>query len=159
MIRKLKVDNSVAAPVEADYIISSGSLIRTRVFEIAGMMREELFIDWVDIEWGLRARELGFKCFVIPGAMMKHSVGDASVQVFRKNINLHNDIRNYYIVRNATYLLGIRTMGWQWRLITLLRIPRYILFYSLYSSGILRALRLLLRAVRDGLRGEVGPFK
>jgi rhamnosyltransferase len=120
------------------------------------MMRDELFIDWVDIEWGLRARALGYKSYIIPSIRMMHSIGDSFVPFLGKNINLHGDIRHYYLVRNATFLLRIRHMGSEWRMVTLLKIPQYVLFYSFYSRNRLKSIRLLLRALRDGVSGKLG---
>ena len=48
----------------ADYIISSGTLIHVDAFKAVGLMMEELFIDYVDLEWGLRAKKMGYHCFV-----------------------------------------------------------------------------------------------
>lgn len=158
-VRKLKITVAQTKPTAADYLISSGSLIRTSVLRQVGTMREELFIDWVDIEWGLRARVHGLLCFMVPTVVMTHSIGDASVRVLSKRINLHNDTRNYYIVRNATYLLRMPDMGWSWRTITFFKIPQYVVFYSWHSEHRWSSVRLLLRAVADGLRGKVGRIR
>lgn len=158
-VRKIKITPSQSVPVQADYLISSGSLIRTSVLRQVGTMRDELFIDWVDIEWGLRARRQGLQCFLIPGVIMTHSIGDASVRLLAKRINLHNEVRNYYIVRNATYLLRLPTMGWSWRVITFFKIPQYVVFYSWHSANRWKSVALLLRAVMDGLLGRLGPLR
>jgi rhamnosyltransferase len=155
-VRKLTVDATMEEPVEADYLIASGSLIRTLVLADLGAMRDELFIDWVDIEWGLRARRAGSKCYLVPDAVMKHSIGDTYVHLIGKNINLHNDTRNYYIVRNAVYLLRLKSMGWRWRLITVLKIPLYVCFYSWHSSNMWNSFLILCKALSDGVRGRVG---
>jgi GT2 family glycosyltransferase len=41
-------------PIQADFLIASGSLIRVSVFNKIGLMREDLFIDGVDVEGGVR---------------------------------------------------------------------------------------------------------
>jgi rhamnosyltransferase len=125
-VKNITVDGTQTGPVEADYLIASGSLIRMSTVAKVGGMREELFIDWVDIEWGLRARAAGCRCYVVPDAVMAHSIGDNFVHFLGKDINLHNDTRNYYIVRNATYLLSEKNMGWRWRSVTILKIPLYV---------------------------------
>ena len=157
-IDRKPVDQTAGVPVETDYLISSGSLIRTCVLQEIGLMRDELFIDWVDIEWGLRARSRGYRSYIVPTTVLRHSVGDAGIKVLGREFSLHSDIRNCYIVRNATFLLRVRTMGWEWRVVTVPRIPRYILLYSWYSGHRVRSLYLLLRAFRDGLQGRLGRF-
>lgn len=155
-VRKIPVDGPENIPVLADYLIASGSLVRLSSVAKIGTMRDYLFIDWVDIEWGLRALSLGYKCFIVPNAVMSHSIGDDSVRILDKDINLHNDTRNYYIVRNATYLLRVKTMGWKWRSVTILKIPAYVCFYSWHSSRRMQSVRLLMRAISDGVRGKLG---
>lgn len=155
-VNKIPLHAAMKEPVEADYLISSGSLTRASVLAEVGAMRDELFIDWVDIEWGLRARSRGYKCYIVPGAIMAHSIGDTFVRTIGKEINLHNDTRNYYIVRNATYLLRMKSMGWRWRTVTVPKVPLYVCFYSLHSRNRWNCFRLLCRAVSDGLHGKVG---
>lgn len=155
-VKKIDLEGSSDEPVGADYLIASGCLIRASVWREVGTMLDELFIDWVDIEWGLRARSKGYQCYIVPGALMRHSIGDSSVSLFGKQINLHNDARSYYIIRNATYLLRCKSMGWEWRTATAIKIPQYVLFYSWHSSRRLRNLKLFMGAVRDGMRGRLG---
>jgi rhamnosyltransferase len=156
-VKKVQVDPSATEPVEADWLISSGSLIRASVLEEVGLMRDELFIDWVDTEWGLRSRSKGFRSFIVPSAVMEHSVGDSSLRVLGHSINFHNMTRNYYIVRNATYLLRPRVMGWRWVTVMILRIPKHIAVHSWHSQQRLRNLIVLFGAVLAGARGSLGP--
>lgn len=153
---KVKVDPQNPNPVESDWLISSGSLISASAMRAVGPMKPELFIDWVDTEWGLRARCKGFKCFVIPGTLMEHSVGDASKHLLGYTFNLHNQARNYYIVRNATYLLFEKSVGLKWVSAMLLRIPKHILVHTVYSGTRFRSFRFMMKGVKDGFRGRLG---
>lgn len=149
-------DMPAERPFETDYLIASGSLIRRTALDAVGLMREELFIDFVDIEWGLRARSYGYKCYMSPAAIMEHSVGDVSAKIFGRNFNLHSDIRHYYLVRNASYLLRLRTMGWCWRVLTVSRIPHYILAFTWMSKTKKKTFQLLCGALVDGFRSKMG---
>jgi rhamnosyltransferase len=153
---RIALDATIKQPIESDYIIASGSLIRASVLEVFGMMRDELFIDWVDIEWGLRARSAGSKCYIVPSAVMAHTIGDSSIRLAGEERNIHNDTRNYYIVRNATYLLRLRSMSWRWRTVTVLKIPAYICFYSWHSGNSRSSFGKLCKAFFDGIRGKMG---
>lgn len=156
-IHWIKVDPSSHQPLKADFIISSGSLIRASVLKTIGLMREDLFIDRVDTEWGLRAKHMKFKSFVVPNVIMTHRVGETSVRFQNKWLYFHNDARHYYIVRNSTYLLRLKTMGWAWRCENFFsEIPKNCLKYFLFSDHKLRTLGLLLRALLDGIRGKLG---
>src|SRR5690348_4888723 len=85
VVHKIWLDPHSHVPVETDVLIASGSIIRTVVLESVGFMRSDLFIDFVDTEWALRARSMGYKCYCIPNAVMTHSIGDACAQVFGKS--------------------------------------------------------------------------
>ncbi len=155
------VDDGIRAPVPTDYLIASGSLIALDVVSAVGPMREELFIDWVDIEWCLRAKGLGFQSYLVPQVMMDHSVGDAVVTVLGRQIDLHSDLRNCYMVRNAAFLLRDSRLPRAWRWSVLLRLPAFVAVYSWHSlsRSPWRAMRRLLRACAEGFRGEVGQIK
>jgi rhamnosyltransferase len=156
--KKVFIEPPGSGPVEADWLISSGSLIRSSVLEEVGTMREDLFIDWVDAEWGLRARSKRFRNFIVPDAVMEHSIGDASVELFSHSFSMHSITRNYYIVRNATYLLRPKGMGWKWVTAMLLRIPKHIAVHAWYSQDRWRSFTVMVGAVVDGVRGRLGPI-
>jgi rhamnosyltransferase len=81
--------------VPVDYLISSGCLIPMSVLDKVGGMRIDLFIDYVDIEWGLRARHHGFQSYGVCSAHMQHSLGDHPIEFFSKNIPSHSPLRHY----------------------------------------------------------------
>lgn len=145
----------------ADYIISSGSLISIEVLDKVGNMDERLFIDWVDIEWGMRAKRYGYASYVAPRVIMRHSIGDEYVNFGDKKINLHTDFRNYFIVRNSIYLSLYSQLPVNFRCIQIGKVPLYILFYSYHSKRKLYSLGLLTKAVIDGILKNMskGHFK
>lgn len=158
MVHKVKITPDDSLPVIADHLIASGSLIRMSILQEVGVMREELFIDWVDIEWGLRAGSFGYQHFIIPKVVMLHSIGDEFVSFGNQQINLHSDIRNYYIVRNACYLLTDSSVNWQWRASIFFKVPRCVIFYSITTLSKKRGktFLLLLKACSDGFLGKLG---
>lgn len=156
LINRKKITSVTSPSTQADYVISSGSLTRICVYERIGGLLDDLFIDWVDIEWCLRAKRMGYKNYIVPAAKMQHCIGDAYVKTPIRNINIHSDFRNFYIVRNACYLLRYGHMGASWSRNIFLKIPMYIIFYSVTSSKKWYAFKLLLKAARDGFQGRMG---
>jgi rhamnosyltransferase len=157
-VRWRAIDCTEKEPVQTDYLIASGSLIRSSVLRRVGLMREELFIDWVDAEWSYRAQESGLSAYVIPTVVMRHSIGDATRKLLGRRIYLHGTARNYYIVRNAIYLLQNPTMNWRWRVTMLIYIPKYIVAHSWLANRRWESLRHMLRGVRDGITRQMRPF-
>ena len=156
--KRIPVTNNDLNPIKADYLISSGSLIRTSVLKDVGLIYEDLFIDWVDIEWALRAGNFGYVHFTIPRAFMMHSIGDSFIDVGMRKVNLHSDVRHYYIVRNACHLLTNKKLGRRFRTNVFLKIPIYVLLFSLTSNSRMRSLKILLRAMFNGFSGKLGKF-
>ena len=140
----------------ADYVISSGSLINLKTLDKIGLLREDLFIDWVDIEWGLRAKKLGYISYAIPKVVMKHSIGDEFVDFGEKKINLHSDFRNYFIVRNSVYLALHSNLPKNFRITQLAKTPLYIIFYSYHSKRKIYSLGLLTQGIYDGITKNMG---
>jgi rhamnosyltransferase len=66
-------------PVEVDFLISSGSCLNLDYWNEIGPMEDDLFIDFVDLEWCVRARNHGFSILGIPSITMRHSLGDEPV--------------------------------------------------------------------------------
>ena len=145
-------------PIPAEYIISSGSLIAATTIKKVGPMLGKLFIDWVDVEWGQRAQKRGYQNFVLPTVVMRHSIGDDFVRMGKKVINLHSDLRNFYIVRNAAYLVLHYRFQLAWQITVLLKLPIYIFFFTLHAKGPkIVAFKVLVRAFVLGLVGKLGP--
>lgn len=138
--------------IEVDYAIASGSLIALSALDSIGMMKDDFFIDWVDIEWCYRAREFQFLSYVIPSVIMNHSIGDEMVQ----GVSLHSDFRNYFIVRNSVYLMLYSKMPLNFKIIQLFKTPVYVLFYSYYSKKPFYSFKLLLTAIKDGIFKKMG---
>ncbi|WP_458718168.1 glycosyltransferase family 2 protein [Pseudomonas gregormendelii] len=149
--KRTPIDLKSHAPVATSYIIASGSLISTAVLTTVGGMKDELFIDWVDIEWGERAASLGYVSYLTPLVTMRHSIGDEYVSFFGRKINLHTDFRNYFIVRNATYLALWGHGSLSSRLQLARKVPLYIVYYSLCSKRKLYSTKLLCLALYDGV--------
>lgn len=94
-----------------DLIISSGSLVTAPTFGVAGLMDEDFFIDYVDLEWCLRCRARGIPILVNRNVTMTHSVGVRSVKLGPITTFIHSPMRTYYKMRNPFLLLRKEEVG------------------------------------------------
>lgn len=157
-VRSIRYPKTHLDPIKCDCIISSGCLISRAVIEKVGGMLDQLFIDWVDVEWCLRACRLGFINYIIPAAVMHHSIGDSYVQLGKKSVNIHSDIRHFYIVRNSAYLILRGKFPRGWRISMLIKLPQYLIFYTIISKQSKRnVFKGLLIGIKNGLMGHMGP--
>ncbi|MDP2025006.1 glycosyltransferase family 2 protein [Sulfuriferula sp.] len=162
-VRGLRLERCIcstkASVVPVDYLISSGCLIPMPVLDKVGGMRDDFFIDYVDIEWGLRARHYGFQSYGVCSAHMQHSLGDHPIKLFSKNIPLHSPLRHYYHFRNAVLLYKEPWVPLNWKLVDGWRLCLKYVFYSLFAKPRMAHWRMMTLGVWHGLIGRSGKLK
>ena len=142
--------------VEADFLIASGSLIPIYSLDVVGGMVEELFIDYVDIEWGLRAQQKGLKSFGVCDAHMEHALGDAWIQFMGRQVPIHSALRHYYHVRNAIWLSRRPWISTQWMIVLFWRVLRQFVFFSTSGPGRWEQAKLMSIGIWHGISGRMG---
>lgn len=142
--------------VPVDYLISSGSLIPIETLDAVGGMREDLFIDYVDIEWGLRAKHHGYQCYGVCNAKMEHSLGDNPIRFFKRQIPIHSPLRHYYHFRNAVLLYRSRWLPLNWKLVDGSRLILRYGFYTLFAKPRFTHWRMMTLGVLHGLINRSG---
>lgn len=139
--------------IECDYLISSGTLVPTAVFDEVGNLEEALFIDKVDTEWCYRARSKGFRIFGVCGAVLEHDLGLERHRIWLgrwRHVPRHSPLRYYYIFRN-TVLLSRRTyVPVSWSLF------QYAWLVVLFLAFGGRA--MMLKGLKHGFRGVAGQL-
>lgn len=143
--------------VDVDYLIASGCLIPRATLDAVGLMQEELFIDYVDIEWGLRAQQKGYQSLGVCAAYMKHQLGDEPIFFRGRRIPVHSPLRHYYHFRNAIWLYRRSWLRSNWKIVDALRLMRKFVFYSLMTPPRLRHFGMMSLGIWHGLSGRMGP--
>ncbi|RUR42628.1 glycosyltransferase family 2 protein [Vreelandella populi] len=142
-----------------DYLIASGCLIPMPVFDKVGDMRDDLFIDYVDIEWGLRAGHHGFQSYGVCSAHMEHSLGEAPIKFRGRKIPLHSPLRHYYHFRNAVLLYRTGWVPLQWKCVDAWRLLLKYGFYTLYAKPRRQHFMKMTSGLLHGLIGRAGKYK
>jgi rhamnosyltransferase len=157
VIRHACVTGQNCVPVS--YVIASGSLIPLKTLDAVGDMREDLFIDYVDIEWGLRAATMGYQTFGVCNALMQHDLGDAPLTFMRRSIPLHSPLRHYYLFRNAVLLYQQKNLPFKWKLGDAGRLLLKFGFYALYGEPRLAHIKMMSLGLFHGVCGRSGPLR
>lgn len=144
--------------IPVNFLISSGSLVPIDVLNRVGGFREELFIDYVDIEWAFRAKLKGFQSFGVCNAKMFHSLGEEPIQFMGKKIPIHSPTRQYYQIRNAIWLYKQKYIPFNWKYADGWRCMIKFIFYSIFASPRLVRTRLMILGIYHGIRGRMGPI-
>jgi rhamnosyltransferase len=149
-----QVDLSSRYPV--DMVISSGTVATREVFDLAGTFDDGLFIDFVDAEWCLRCRSKQIPIYVVPTAVMRHSIGTRHFRFGPLTILVHSSSRCYYQIRNGFLLLRKRHVPLVFSLqqIASVLFSRIVLLFRVENRP--DYIKAYLSAMRDGLKGVTG---
>lgn len=137
--------------------IASGSLIPLSAIDRVGPLREELFIDLIDIDWCWRAHGKGLRAFAACRAQLYHQLGEQPIRFAGRDITIHSPIRTYYFVRNALWLSRSQPYPLSWKIAMLGQIGRRLLFLILFASPRRDYISWTLSACRHALIGRLGP--
>lgn len=146
--------------VSVAFLLASGCLIDARALADVGPMREDLFIDHVDLEWGVRARAKGWALYALAGVPMAHRLGERVRRIGwlgGRAVHLHSPLRNYYLVRNTLLLVRERALPAGWRVGYLAWLAKYVAYNLLAVAPRAQRARAAVRAIADALRGRAGP--
>jgi len=157
----LKLQRIVPAgrqPVEVDFLITSGSCVNLMVWHSVGPMEDALFIDFVDLEWCIRAKSKGFLLLGAPALHLAHELGGEPVRVFGRTYPGHGPVRHYYLFRNAVALILRSYVPWSWKSTELIKMPFRLVIYGLFMRPRLAHLRLSLLGICHGLMGRAGAL-
>lgn len=157
--RRRDKPNMSESYIEADYLITSGSFISKEAFNDIGPMLEELFIDLIDVEWGLRAKSRGYKSFVLPKAILDHRLGVDKFKIFGMVFPIHSPLRIYYYFRNSVHLYGKNYISLNWKLIDCVRNIFRFFFYVILIKPRIQYLKMALLGIYHGFFKGMGKLK
>lgn len=140
--------------------ISSGKILQAKYLGSIGLMSEELFIDWVDIEWCWRARAKGYKIVGNADVVIQHQLGDSSKNLGFREVNLRSYVRHYYITRNAFYLaLYSNDLDILHRITLFFKSFRYMVGYPILAKPHFKNLKFVLLGFWHGITGKLEKLK
>lgn len=110
-LRENKESSPITETQEIDLFITSGSVLNLKLFPIIGNFDEALFIDFVDTEYSLRCKNLGYKIIQFSNIFLVHQLGTlvkrASIKTLylkKKLKTIYAPIRYYYLCKNNLYI-------------------------------------------------------
>lgn len=147
--------------VEALTLITSGMLVPVEVFDDVGLMREDLFIDHVDIEWSHRARARGWRLFGTSNASMFHRMGDDYLDVWYfgwRRESAYSPLRMYYRIRNFIAICRSHDIPGRWKLRNAWYWLGFVYSHVVFGTTKVASLSMAARGFWDGIRGKLGPY-
>jgi rhamnosyltransferase len=141
------------------HLIASGMIIPKNAYEVVGGKREDLFIDWVDLEWCWRANAQNYQIYGTGDVVIKHNLGDLMVKVANKQISIRSPFRHYFIIRNGLYLcLHNELLPWGARLhYFALTLATSVVYPILAPSHKWQHFKANILGIWHGIIGRLGP--
>lgn len=138
------------------YSITSGSIIPMKIFDKIGVMKEELFMDYIDIEWCLRARNYNYEIISLNKVLVEHSIGERGQKIFGRKFTIHAPERMYYYFRNSIFLYKIKYLDINWKLADFIRNTLRFIFYITFVNKRFMYLKNIIQGYWHGLVGKMG---
>ncbi|MEQ1636896.1 MAG: glycosyltransferase family 2 protein [Methylococcales bacterium] len=148
--------------VERKTLITSGTLIWSKLPELIGDFREDYFIDSVDHEYSLRVRRHGYPLWMSTQVLMRHSIGTSTTfhrpALFK--IPEHSPLRKYYITRNClTTVFSYFSQEPLWGSKQIARLSVEFLTIVLFESSKIQKIAAMGLGVLHALTGKMGELQ
>jgi GT2 family glycosyltransferase len=132
---------------EVEQVAGTSMLIKESVIKEAGLMDENYFLYWEDVNWCLRIKRLGWKLFYCPKSKVWHKEGGT--------VGYKSPVSDYYSTRNNLIL-------WKKFFRSYLPIVFIILFVGKIINRIKRKqfknISYVLKGYKDFLEGKSGKY-
>jgi rhamnosyltransferase len=156
--KPVRIDGETAGLFATLCIISSGSVISAAAYRRLGAFREDYFIEYVDIEYSLRANSLNVPVYMNTGVTLRQTNGriERHGRLYTTN---HEAWRRYYIARNSAHCLHLYRAYWGLNWFSGLMAIQQAMRVLRFDSRKLRKLTAITVGYVDGLRGRLGTFE
>jgi rhamnosyltransferase len=160
-LRVKKIFPAVGGDVTpVDVLITSGMLIPVRMWEEGLKFREDLFIEFVDAEWCLRAKAAGFVHFGCFAVSMRHQLSDENVSIFLGTKFLkYSPIRRYYYFRNSLLFVACAHVPFAFKFRIMIGLVVRLLAIPFVDDKPMASLVYALRGLLDGIYGKGGKLE
>ena len=139
--------------------ITSGMMVKTKIWLETGGAKERYFIDFVDTEWCFRVRSAGYKIMCDPESTLFHILGDASPQKFKhfkRVLRQRPPMRTYHFIRNGVFLASEPYAPENWRNYVIKKILKIALVGIVFGPRRLAQCSAIITATMHILRARLG---
>jgi GT2 family glycosyltransferase len=146
-----KYAKHASSSVKIDFIVGCGLLVKKSVIEDIGMLDQNYFLYYEDVDWCLRARNSGYKIVYVPKSKIWHKIP----------LEENRSLNSYYYGNRNSFLLLTKNLNSINLLSCYIRLifNKSILSLFLLIKGNKKASFTVIKAVYDGLRGRYGYKK
>ena len=143
-------------------VMTSANLVNLKILDKLGYFDERLFIDGIDIEYGLRLNKNGYKILQLNDIYVEHNLGNIEYHKFFGKVFMctnHNYLRQYYMARNYRYIRDKYIDFDPDFCKTLVKIKSIIFKIVMYEEDSFRKLKYMRKGIKDYKKGIYGKLK
>lgn len=145
-----------------DTVWTSGNLLSLAAYDDAGAFAEELFIDFVDHEYCLRLRRLGYQVVQSNKTVLHHNIGtnlrSFDVLFLPIIVSNHSPLRRYYIMRNRLWVAKHYPEFKRFIWVDRRRIIAEIITIFLYEDEKIDKFKMMVSGLVDYLHSKMGKY-
>jgi len=103
---------------QADWVSGASMMVRREIFEKVGLLDEQFFMYFEEVDFCIRARKAGWKCWYVPKSRVLHLVGaasgisDSSKKVPRRPSYWFESRRKFFLKNHGWFALILADLGW-----------------------------------------------
>ena len=156
--KRLRIDDQNEGMFRSLCIISSGSAISAAAYRKLGAFREDYFIEYIDIEYSLRAVSENVPVYMNAAVTMRQTTGKIERHGDKYTTN-HVAWRRYYGARNAVHCLYLHRASWGLHWVSGLLAFLQVLRVLQYEPQKVKKITAIVCGYLDGLFGLLGTFE
>lgn len=145
--------------IEISFAQTSGSFLSCKAIDEIGFFDENLFLEWVDVDYCLRLKAIGKRILQVNDIILDHHPGTPrTIHILWKKITYssYSPLRKYYLIRGALYL---RKKYHNFMIYFKARLKLWIKMYFFREKNIIISRSAIREAKRDFKRGFLGKPK
>jgi rhamnosyltransferase len=156
--KPFRIDDQTEGLFPTLCIISSGSAISAAAYRKLGAFREDYFIEYIDVEYSLRANSQNVPVYMNAAVTLRQTNGriERHGKLFTTN---HAAWRRYYIARNAVHCLHLYRSYWGLHWFSGLMAIQQAMRVLLFDSQKLKKITAIACGYLDGMFGRLGTFE
>lgn len=141
---------------EVDWVTGCAFFVRTSILQQVGLLAENMFIYYEDVDLSFRIKKAGYSLIYFPGSVIYHIAGMANKKITKGKEGFLNPIVHYLNVRNRIWLLRQYTSP--------AFIPTVVLFNFFYLAALIGyfaarfrfvKLQTVVKGIKDGLKRHI----
>lgn len=141
---------------EVDWITGCAFFVRNSILKQTGLLADNMFMNWEDVDLSFRIKKLGYKMAYIPSSVIYHIASSSLRSQTKGKEGFLSPAAHYRNIRNRIWIMK-RYTPWYFA-------PSAIFFNFFYLSLVIGyftvrrrfvKLKAALRGIRDGLKGSI----